>query len=474
MADIINKPLLESVDEKWNLELKLANGPNQRFSNTPDANQIHGRERDNLVSIKQPLTDHGTKLDNFRHQQGRRYSSGDMHSLQSYLCMVPHLCTLSTEELSSLSIMVREFAALDTVVEYGSSVQHVYIVAHGSVEVFNIRSGSTITMHKRVSSITAPNVFGIDSAVFDIPSEFIMRAGSARTTLLLIPKMEFLALLPKNKTFAHSVGHKVVEHIHIFSIFQEFCRSIFAKSSSVEHQNNSVVHGYALSMPDILESYMKLESVIHPLRNSAEIDFRAWKYALQRLPYNITETFVLNLVRSLPPYLANEIRESLDELSLSFTGNRAAPVALVETSNRRRLSWNIGDRGNILVLLREGFTDVIDFITCFCIHLVESRKLRLRLQSMVFPSVLDIIRRALSTISDSNDTQQIEQAEATTLPLLPLSKEEQHGLLSLWPHNCLHQLYNLIMHREEVVVKIDTSLTKRFDIDPYLQWAITL
>lgn len=401
--------------------------------------------------------------------------------LQMYLCEVPHFSTLSLEELKALHPMVREYAALDLVCDVGHNLSHVFVVATGSVEVFNPNKGTFAIGHKRAGTITAPNIFGIDAIVLNRPCQFVMRAGSDHTTLFLIKKSEFMGLIQKNATFARSIGRRLIQSIPSFSVFSEFCRSIFSVSAAVDKQQ--VSDGYTLSMPDILQSYLNINSLIHPLARSGAIDVKSWQYALNRLPSNITETFVLNLARSLPPFLAHEIRDNSEEPNpyrefrdnMSFASPESSAIVPIETKERRRCSWKIGHRGNTLILVREGFTDVIDVVTCFCVHLVEAKKLRMRLQAMVAPTALEVLRDGLRNINKLLDPRtQIDPSVIVTLSRLPLTKEEQAGLIDMWPENTLQKIYDIIMHREETTVKIDTSISKRFDVDPYVNWAISL
>jgi len=58
----------------------------------------------------------------------------------------------------------------------------------------------------------------------------------------------------------------------------------------------------------------------------------------------------------------------MDEMKKNNTGN-------VKTICRRRSTWNLGN-GKIFILLRDSQTDIIDLMTCLCLHAIESRKLR--------------------------------------------------------------------------------------------------
>jgi hypothetical protein len=428
-------------------------------------------------------------------QRGASASSSRRASsaLHSFLCTVPHVCTLSMDQISALRIMVREYDALDTVIEQGTTLQHVYVLASGTVEVFDLRQHQRAVSHKRIASITAPNMFGAESLIFDKPSEFSYSASSNNTTILLIAKSQFLELFTKSSVFAHSLGSRLTLSMPQFNVFQDFCRSVFAMSSVVAEVGKC--EGYTLHLPAILDSYARIGTIIHPLLEKADIDINALQYACARLPANITETFVINLARSLPPFLATELRARQRSSSTDFVGGNSSftsagkdfmlgssntsasnpNVVYVATSNRRRSAWRIGDKGYTLVLMRDGFTDVVDFMTAFCIHVLEARKLRIRLQSMISPRAPDVLNDAIAAIKENNlHTSEIEELQRHVLGQLPLTSAERAGLLHMWPHTAIQKLYHIIMHQEQYIVRVDTSLSKRFASDSYFQWALKI
>lgn len=69
----------------------------------------------------------------------------------------------------------------------------------------------------------------------------------------------------------------------------------------------------------------------------------------------------------------------------------------IRTKERRRCTWHLGMEGKALVLLRDGFTDLLDFLTMLCVHIIESNKLRGRIQGMVHPPAIDILDAYLRT-----------------------------------------------------------------------------
>ena len=108
---------------------------------------------------------------------------------------------------------------------------------------------------------------------------------------------------------------------------------------------------------------------------SEEIDFAAWGYAIERLPAHIFETYIYVLINKAPKLMASD-----EKLSSEL-------MPKVKTTNRLRDVYQFLEGKNV-VLCREMETDVLDFVSNLCIHVVESSKLRRLLNSPVIISKL--------------------------------------------------------------------------------------
>ena len=87
--------------------------------------------------------------------------------------------------------------------------------------------------------------------------------------------------------------------------------------------------------------------------------------------------------------------------------------------------------GKNLVLIREDYSDPLDFISCLCLHTCEAEKLRKRLFS---PTVSALLHAFISAHVKETPEQQKE-----LLARLPLSSHEQRGLRAIWPNDVLHR-----------------------------------
>ncbi|GET92517.1 hypothetical protein, conserved [Leishmania tarentolae] len=427
-----------------------------------DANDSQRRDLDEVLFFAEPLKETQNLLLN-----GRPTPNSPKTSMQTFLQTVPHLFTLTLEEISSLDVMVREYSEMDVIIEEGAYLEHIYVLASGTVEVMNSKKGLKRAFgHRRIGSIVAPSVFGIDDAILESAVEFTYHASSS-TTLLLIPRKQFMDLFARSPIFANNVSSQILRTLPSFSVFQEFCRAVFGISSSTASDAQERRSGYCLSLPILIRLFRSSGTVLHKHANRKEVDYEALRYCTRRLPANITITYIIILTQGIPDYLSDEF---LADAANTLPG--ATPfVSAVDTGKRRRCAWTFGGGGQTLVLMRDGFTDTIDFVSNLCIFCIEAKKLRTRLQQLVSPSAAEVLRNALAPV-DNNHTAhaRIEKVLAS----LPFSDDEIQGLENVWGEETLQQLYNIVVHREEYVVQVESVSSKVFSENPYANWALTI
>ncbi|KAG5482749.1 hypothetical protein CUR178_06789 [Leishmania enriettii] len=446
---------------------------------------------------------------------------------------------LGAEDLKHLVPLAlhREYTRGELVLDHGAPVHHLYVVVWGNVDVFRVdslnnerkamegafrvashhtmsmklsrtsgrqgslssygirlddgqdaatngeRSSDAVFTH--VASLCPGQVFGIENCVFDSTSHYVFRAGSAmsKTVISLLPYEELQPVLARNPRFAQGVGVCITGSMDVFGPIREFCRYVFSPTSA---QNEY------LPLWSILESYTRIHNVIHTKLFSHQVDTGAWGYALNRLPENLTSTFCFDLVHALPPFIASRMkvearaadtRKSADRLA--STRSMRTAITYIRTKERRRCTWHLGMEGKTLVLLRDGFTDLLDFLTMLCVHIIESNKLRGRVQGMVHPPAIDILDEYLRQreqeelegkyLTTGGVTREVEmQRVQNILKRMPLTEEEQAGLLRTWGHDTLLRIYEIMMHREEYNVRVDPSLSMRFHTNPFHEWALNL
>eukprot|EP00760_Papus_ankaliazontas_P027998 PhM_4_TR3472/c7_g1_i1/m.77874 len=407
----------------------------------------------------------------------------ETHPTQQQLLSATDFCLLDLSTISSVRVLRREYGPLDIIADKGSDALHCYVVLQGSVDVF--RSDLDYSK-RRCGCIVPPNSFGGDDVVLETKLQYWYKAGPQKTVIALVPAPEYLRLIYEHKSFAQSIGRRLVERFDIFSRFRHFCKTVFTTQETVD-------------VKGLVEKYCALDSVIHQHIDDPQLDTFAWGYATDRLPSNLTATFVLDLVNVLPAFLANRMRDTATSSrsnvnavlvqqqgrgggssrrgSTTGSGNSSpagtpgslahcplsgsAGVVYVSTRQRRRYAWQAGNSGKTIVLLRDGFTDLLDFLTCFCIHVVESRKLRLRLTAL--PSTVDLLEEAV--LESDIETPELQD---DVMRRMPLTVSEAAGLKRLWGDRLLHRLYEVMMHKEMYLLRIASNMTS-FQIDPFHQ-----
>lgn len=574
-------------------------------------------------------------------------------NLAEFLRTVPHFYLLAPAQLNHLVdfALRRDFLPGEVVLEHGTEITQVRVILAGVVDVVDRNHGTVGTME-------ACSVFGLDSIIIQEKAPFRFVCSRA-CSLLLLPGTEVLRLLQKSSCMRQSIGRKMSGQMSCFRTLKEFARLLFS--------HEAMKYEY-IPLHAILESYNAMtDSVVHPLKSRREIDTTAWYYAIQRLPENITRVFSLDLVRSLPPFLATRMRSltrkaerarqsdgstndhtsgsvgiqqyfpnvhhqgnpsdnqqhharkpsfgsmspatpfllhnasvfgaSTDAIFSSpatqspitafqslYNDYRSRDIRYVHTSQRRRCVWQLGIDGKNIVLMRDDFTDYLDFVLSISIHIIESSKLRGRLQSLVSPSAIDVIEESMmkcqmmahQQLVQQQQQQQYQQQQQqqqtngspflhatlprtqsgvpvtlanatgynglrditgvvhpsnpgtpnspssgqhrqggggallsslhlskppssesssrqTSMPTSPtvslggftqeqlenilqhqlyLSEEESKGIISIWGNQTLLHLHDVLMHREEYLLRADSSVARRFQSDPFHDWAL--
>lgn len=236
----------------------------------------------------------------------------------------------------------------DWIVRQGDAAdRRVFVILEGFVEVVDE------LRHAVVSHIEAGRYFGERAALFEMPRAMGIRAGVAGVTLAAFSQDDFLAMLEREPALAHALGSILRERQGLFRAFDAFMAELY---HGVTHE---VVNFRALR-----RLYAALEPALHPhVREVLVHDFEALGYALKRLPEGISEAFMLYLTDTLHDHLVTP----------------SARLPLVETAARRRAVMEMMP-GKLMVLLRDGDSDLIDLVTCLCAYAHEASKLRRRLQ----------------------------------------------------------------------------------------------
>lgn len=282
----------------------------------------------------------------------------------------------------------------------------VFVIARGHVELDDGHAKQTIP---------AGQYFGELVALLEAPQP-VAKAGELGADLLVLSGHDFLTLVDESNVFAQALASILVKKLKVFDGY----RALFSKVLEVTGRGS-------FFLSELLPLYKALRPALHPKLESSEIDVDALKYAVLRLPPEVTRTTFYFLTDTLP-------------VLYSDPDTKFTPVSPGKA--RRRSLWQLMP-GKLLVLVRDGLADVMDLLTCLCLYAVEARKLRMRIGD-------DKRLRQLAALQQSPDAE----AEKWFLDDLPLSPEERAGLVRLWPQRTAERVRELLLHHEDVAFDV--------------------
>ena len=226
--------------------------------------------------------------------------------------------------------------------------RRVFLILEGRVRVFdrdNELPGQTMV-------VEAGHYIGERAALFEEPRAFEVRAlGEVRA--LAIPGDRFLDVIEESTAFAQALGAILRDKQGVFAAFTRFRVALLQQ-----------IAGGSVDLERLLPLYEALQPALHPdVSDPRKTDAGGLAYAVRRLPDNLTRTLSFYLTDILPKMYADPDNRF-----------RAVPTAA-----RRRSVYEMLP-GKSMVLVREGISDVADFVTCLCLYAIEARKLRRRVR----------------------------------------------------------------------------------------------
>lgn len=302
-----------------------------------------------------------------------------------------------------------------------------YILLEGEVHFFN--NNSTF-----LDLLTDISIFGYDGPIFQNRlSTAIAEKGSV---IGVISRKDFLQLIHPYSQFATYLSRNIRYKDKVLDDLQSFKNYIIS----------SIDKG-PINIRKLLDFYRKINSCLHPKCNSEEIDISAWSYALNRLPQDVIETYTFILLNR-PPKLAI-LR---DDLGLELPRKK--------TIARNRDVYGFLGGKNVIVV-RDMESDVLDFISNLCIHIIEASKFRRRIS----PLTIDELAKAGK---DFEKTFEIFVKKTGVY----IYEEEKVTLRNLFGDNFCEKLINLCINHQNVNVEINK--VKQTDKDPLESWTQNL
>lgn len=258
---------------------------------------------------------------------------------------------LSAEQREALleDASEHEFEPGELLIEQGdASDDRVFLLLEGRVRLVD-RDGIEFT---RMRTVGSGHYLGERAALFDERRSLDVRAVE-RVRALSIPGERFLRLVHESTPFAQALGSILRDKQGIFTPFDHFRFELL----------RAVSKG-SVDLHRLLPYYEDLRPALHPHASDVDtIDLGALSYAVRRLPDNLTRTLSFYLTEALPA-LYNEPDSRFEA---------------VDTAGRRRAVYEMMP-GKSMVLVRDGISDIVDFISCLCLYAIEAKKIRRRVR----------------------------------------------------------------------------------------------
>ena len=267
--------------------------------------------------------------------------------------------------------------------------------------------------------VNTVSFFGYDGPIFRKRTNTVM--AEKDSVIAVIMPDDFLQYLMPFSKFCTFISRNIVYKDKLLDALDHF--KSFILTSIGKGQVN---------MKKLLSYYVEIDSCLHTKANSpGDLDISAWTYSLNRLPQDVFKTFVYVLINKPPKILAVN-KDISDEL-----------IPKVKINARNRDVHKYLD-GKGVIIVRELETDVLDFISNLCIHLIEGKKMRLILNSPL----------VISKLYEFNDDFDKTFEFVNTLFERKLNQEEKNSLKKTFGVNFSRYLIDLSLHYQDYFVSI--------------------
>ena len=309
---------------------------------------------------------------------------------------------------------LRRYADGEQLMRQGETSRDVFLLARGSVDRFD----EHLNPPELIDSIEAGHYVGEHAALLERPRALTVRAHG-EVQAYTLPGKDFLTLVEEVPVFAQALANILRGKQGIFQAYQRLYARLMALLDRGE---------FLLS--ELVPAYCGLQPALHPHLDADRIDVDALSYAVARLPAELTRTSFYYLTGTLSP------RYKQPE-------GKFDPVP---TKARRRSCWRPLP-GKLIVLLRDGISDVTDLLTCLCLYVIEARKIRHRVWT-------DENLVALKELAEQPDP---ERARAL-IDAMDFSDHERAGLRRIWPEDLATRLRDIALHHEDIAFECDITL----------------
>jgi hypothetical protein len=219
-----------------------------------------------------------------------------------------------------------------------------FILLKGEIHFFN----NELNFQDMINTVC---FFGYDGPIFKKRQHtVIVEPGSL---LAVINPEDFISNLVPFSKFCTFISRNIIYKDKTLDALDQFKSFILTSIDSGP-----------INMKQLVKLYTRIDSCLHTKAlHKLDIDFSAWSYSLNRLPQDIFRTFVYILVNKPPKMLSlgKDIAEDI--------------IPKVKINARTRDVFRYL-HGKGMIIVRELETDVLDFLSNLCIHLIEAKKMR--------------------------------------------------------------------------------------------------
>jgi CRP-like cAMP-binding protein len=351
-------------------------------------------------------------------------------TLSKFLEKVPPFYFLTEHEKKQLDRQsnVMEFSNGDLICGRDDpDYDFMFILVSGAISILQNDSDTTPFQVR-----SAPGYFGEFSIFFNQPRSASVRSNGT-STCARIDGSQIRALIEANPAFSMAFSVVLRDKQRIFRGYETFTNLLFSRMNT----------GF-VSLRELTDSYLDLESILHPRARKHEIDFGSLEYAMNRLPEEITRMTSFFLTEVLP----DMYQLTQDRLQL-------------RTQRSRKRKFLEVLPGKCLVLLRDLETDVVDIVTKLCIYSVEMRKLRRQIEDNLYADKI-----AHWVMSDGT-----REAADRIVSNLPFSQEESRQLKKLFGDNLLRHLYEILAQHTDMMLYFERGVALHYDTTTWEQWS---
>ena len=269
-----------------------------------------------------------------------------------------------------------------------------------------------------IDSFKNPYFFGHDGPIFGKRNVTVITEGAL---IAVIPPKDFLNIIVPSSKFSIHLSRTIINKEKTLNNLNHFKKFVLGSASKG-----------TIDLKKLIMLYKKIDSCLHTKAlNPNEIDISAWLYSLNRLPQNIFNTYVYILMIS-PSYMQSFHKNVANQL-----------IPKVKTNSRLRDVYTYLD-GKGVIVVRDQETDILDFVSNLCIHIIESGKLR-RLLNV--PNKVTILHENL------NDFEKCFEYVNSILPN-PISLEDKISLNKWFGDNFARKMIDLILHHDDYYISI--------------------